>query len=177
MGFVKSTYSFGDGEVTAYYSGKKNKLVTRKYTYIVDLASQTETICDPALKVYKIVPIVARNADSPRTVFTKKELAYTKTMFGQYTHLVKTYYHNYLLSIVSYYWMAENLTDSNPFDTALGASAARLGLVGFPIKYTGNISIKHFGGAVTFKMDTTSLSTDPIDPSIFDIPADYTEGK
>jgi len=176
---IKPLVGVNGSDAVASYSGKKAKLATTMYTAIYDMDANTATALMPTTKQYMKTPInsgmIAKMTAGMQT--STKDLGETKMILGHLTHLYKIFAKNQMMSCEGYAWVAPDINDTNAFQSVMQTQGGFSGVKGLALKTTVTVNITIMGSVVTSttSTDVTSISTDPIPASTFDIPSDYKE--
>jgi hypothetical protein len=163
----------GVGNTTSYYSGKRAKISTTGSTVLLDLSSNQMTILMAATKTYMTMPMNGGMFSNYTQGMQSsiKDLGQTKTILGHTAHLMKYYAKNALMTISGYVWVAPDLTEADSFQKMSQSNLT--GLKGLAMKASVEVSSPSMFGALSTKTEVTSLSTDPVPTSTFDMPSDY----
>ena len=108
------------------------------------------------------------------------DLKQTKTVLGHVTHLYSLTITNTLLSITGKMWVAQDLPDmgSSAFDMTNPAMGLIVSKVkGFPLEMHAQLDMPMMFGQLGLNYVVTTLSTDPLPPSTFTVPSDFTKAN
>jgi iron uptake system EfeUOB component EfeO/EfeM len=164
----------GGMDSVSYYTSTKAKVANAYASTLIDIPNKKMTIFMPTTKTYTTMSLDnnAIAAMSAGLQVSTKDMGATKNILGHIAHLYKYYSKNGTMAIVGYAWIAPDITDTDDYQSAIPSQALVKGVKGLPLKINMTVTSSMFGTIGT-TVTVTSISTDPIPESTFDMPSDY----